>query len=206
MQSNPYKNNKTSLQQLYGRPIVTRTLCNEVKSDTKIPINIQIAKQNLQNLKISLSRTPQRLNSLYMLNTDLCRALGIEGQSASSYGGFVIDCFECSIRVSNHNSNAHTYDIDLNNNISLKIRPKGNKNSFIPSENVTLEEFTYFDSMINQDKNLVLDIIDSLIGYLSTGEYVDESGLVKNNYSPDLKPYLIKEFNKHYSVKKMRII
>ena len=41
-----YKKNKTSLQQLYGRPIVTRTLCNEVKSDVKIQINPQTAKQN----------------------------------------------------------------------------------------------------------------------------------------------------------------
>lgn len=179
------KNKKTSSQKLYGRPIVTRTLCNEAKFDTKIQINPNVAKQNLYNLKINLSKNPQRLNSLSMLNTDICRALGIENQMASHYGGFNIDGFECSIRVSNHNSNANTYEINLNNNISLKIRPKGSKNSFIPSSNVTLEEFTYFDYMIQQDKDLVLDIIDSLIGYLTTGEYVDESGLAKKNYSPD---------------------
>ena len=51
MLNNLYKKNKTSLQQEYGRPKVTRALCNEVKSNAKIQINPQIAKQNLQNLK-----------------------------------------------------------------------------------------------------------------------------------------------------------
>lgn len=122
-----------------------------------------------------------------MLNTDICSALGIASQTASHYGSFKIDGFEYTIRVSNHNSNANTYNITLGNNISLKIRPKDSKNSFIPSRNATVEEFTYFDSMIQQDNNLVYDIIDSIMGYLSTGEYIDESGLAKKNYSPNLQ-------------------
>lgn len=187
MLDNICKNKKVSLQELYGRPQATQTLCNETKSDTKIVINPNTAKQNLQNLKVQLSNNIKRLCSLKFLYNDICNALGINSSSPSHYGGFNIDGFECSIRVSNHNSNANTYEFNLNNNISLKIRPKGNINSFISSENVTLEEFTYFDYMIQQDKNLVLDIIDSLIGYLSTGEYVDESGLAKKNYSPDLQ-------------------
>lgn len=181
------KKKKVPLQELYGRPQATQTLCNETNSNTKIAINPNTAKQNLQNLKVQLSKNAKRLSTLKFLYNDICNALGINSSSPSHYGGFIIDGVECSIRVSNHNSNANTYEINLNNNISLKIRPKGNKNSFKSSENVTLEEFTYFDYMIQQDKNLVLDIIDSLIGYLTTGEYVDESGLAKKNYSPDLQ-------------------
>ena len=71
MPNNLHKKNKVSLQQEYGRPIVTRALCNETNSDTKVQINSNIAKQNLQNLEVSLSKTPERLKSLRMLNTDL---------------------------------------------------------------------------------------------------------------------------------------
>ena len=88
MLSNRYKKNKTSLQQLYGRPIVTRTLCNEVKSDTKIPINPQPAKQNLQSLKKDLSNNPLRLKTLKGLNTDICDALGIDNNNASKVWRF----------------------------------------------------------------------------------------------------------------------
>lgn len=181
------KNKKASLQQLYGRRHVTRTLCNETNSNTKIAINPNTAKQNLQNLKNEIKNNPNRLKSLKFLYTDICNALGIEGLSSSHYGGFNIDGFECSIRVSNHNSNANSYEFDLNNNISIKIRPRTSPNRFIPSNIVTLEEFVYYDYMLARDRQLVLDIIDSLIGYLSTGEYVDESGLAKKNYSPDLQ-------------------
>ena len=55
MLDNICKNKKVSLQELYGRPQATQTLCNETKSDTKIVINPNTAKQNLQNLKVQLS-------------------------------------------------------------------------------------------------------------------------------------------------------
>lgn len=181
------KKNLIPLQELYGRRNVTKTLCNETKSDTKIKINVQTAKQNLQNLKLNLSKNRQRLKSLKYLYTDICTALGIDSKSPSHYGSFNINGVECSIRVSNHNSNANTYEISLNNNISLKIRPKTSHNSFKQSNNVTLEEFVYFDYMLKNDGNLVINIIDSIIDYLDTGEYIDKSGVAKKNYSPDFQ-------------------
>ncbi len=180
------KNKKTSLQQEYGRPIVTKALCNEANSNTKIQINPNRAKQNLQDIKNLISRNPNRLCSLRGLYTNICEALGINGVSASHYGCFIVNGEACSIRISNHNSNANTYGCNFGNNISLKVRPRNDKNRFVSSENVTLEEFVYFDYMISKDRQLVLDIIDSIIEYLSTGEFIDKSQLAKKNYSPDL--------------------
>lgn len=130
---------------------------------------------------------PERLKSLRNLYTDICNSLGINGLTSSHYGGFVVNGVECSIRVSNHNANAHTYEIDLNNNISIKIRPRINQQRFIPSQNATVEEFVYFDYMISHNENLICDIIDSIIDYLTTGEFLDKSGQAKKNYSPDFQ-------------------
>ena len=92
-----------------GRPKVTCT--SPSNGAAKIQINPQSAITNLQQLLLKYNNQ----NSLKGLKTDIRGALGLpEKEGASDYGAFVIGnngaSKECSIRISNHNANAGTYE------------------------------------------------------------------------------------------------
>ena len=51
-----------------------------------------------------------------------------------------------SLRITNHQANANTYiehNANYEYNLSIVIRRKARKNTFIPNDNVVLDEFVY---------------------------------------------------------------
>lgn len=164
------------------------TLC--LNAHTNIRINVNLSIQNLQNLKDILQRT-NRIESLFGLYTDINYSLGMSGNNTSHYGIFSVrrktgSIQFCTLRISNHNSKAETYlgQDKSNKNISIVIRTKADKNKFQPSSKINLIEYCYFNNLIKKCPDLVIKIIDSILGYLSTGEFVDLSGVAKRNVSP----------------------
>ena len=176
---------ETFEQQPYGGPNITdtKTLCSNV-SKTNVQITPQIAIENLQNLEKQIQKNTNRQKSLKYLYNDINDALGINNPNPSHYGEFVANHNNCTIRVSNHNAHASNYDPNNKTNISIKIRPHKNNNKFQASTDVFLKEFVYYDFMLKNDPNLVSEIIDSIIQYLSTGNFVDKSGIAYKNESP----------------------
>ena len=120
----------TFKQKPYGGPNKTdsTTLCPNVPL-ANIQINPQTAIRNLQNLKINIQNAPSRQKSLKFLYSDINDALG-NGTKPSHYGEFITNQKDCTIRVSNHNAHASNYPTNDNTNISIKIRPNKNGNTF----------------------------------------------------------------------------
>ena len=176
---------ETFEQQPYGGPNITdtKTLCSNV-SKTNVQITPQIAIENLQNLEKQIQKNTNRQKSLKYLYNDINDALGINNPNPSHYGEFVANHNNCTIRVSSHNAHASIYDPNNKTTISIKIRPHKNNNKFQASTDVFLKEFVYYDFMLKNDPNLVFEIIDSIIQYLSTGNFVDKSGIAYKNESP----------------------
>lgn len=119
--TNKNKAIQTSSSKLGSLTTGTSTSCSN--GNAKIQINTELAIQNLQLLK---QKKYTNVKSVRQLGTDICNGLGIPPQKASKYGYFVIGQTEYTIRVSNHNANCDTFaeQGELNNNISIKIRPQ----------------------------------------------------------------------------------
>lgn len=119
--------------------------------------------------------------------TDLSSAFGIEKENASEYVSIVAqNGTEFTIRISNHNANAKTFEenSEPENNISITIKSKNTKNSFYGSPNVNLIEFVYFKEDIqSSDANILQQITESLADMLTTATYVDKTGIAKINTS-----------------------
>jgi|GEM_PF-3215048 len=159
----------------------TKTLRSNVC--TNIVINSESAIENLKNLKLSIEQSPERMKSLRGLYNDLVDSIGINNSKSSHYGIFYIDGNTYTLRISNHNAKAKHYKTRFNN-ISIKVRPHKNQNTFEAADGIFLKEFAYFDYMIVESPRLVIDIINSLITYLATGIYEDKSGKALINISP----------------------
>jgi hypothetical protein len=179
---------KATKPHIYGSPKIGHSTLGQV-AVANIRIFPIAAKTKLVKLKEYLEKY-DKLSSLKGLYTGVNDALGILSKHASNYGIFRLDNNisnnQYTIRVSNHNASAINYcGQDPNNvNISIMIRSKKRKNSFSASQEVHLIEYVYYDELIKSCPDLVIKIIDSIIGYLSTGEYVDLSGVAKRNVSP----------------------
>ena len=122
--------------------------------------------------------------------TDLRTALGIPNtKGASKYGVVKNEAFIASISLTNHNSNAQTYiDAGANYpyNLRLLIRKRYRKNTFKPNNDVILDEYVYFggDLVKCTVGNPFQLIIKSIINFLHTGEYIDNTGVARKNTSP----------------------
>jgi hypothetical protein len=175
---------KATNPHIYGSSKIEHFTLGKV-ANTNLCINIDNARDNLLKLKSTLPNG-QRLESLRGLYTDINDALGINSKYQSHYGIFNIERATCTIRVSNHNASAKNYcgQDPSNVNISIMIRSKKRKNSFSASPEIHLVEYVYYDDLIKKCPDLVIKIIDSILGYLSTGEIVDLSGVAKRNVSP----------------------
>lgn len=60
-------------------------------------------------------------------------------------------------------------------------------NTFIPNEKVILDEYVYYGKNISKIENPLSQIINSIIGFLQNGKYVDTTGVAFKNSSPQTR-------------------
>lgn len=168
--------------------------------DTKVQINTEEAISKLQIL-LKEYEGVQDLSKLY---TNICVALNIypskEEQAEykantppSRYGVFEMDIDTksktFSIRVSNHSANCSNYveqDSNMDFNLSIVLNNKRvNRKKFEPDDRVCAKEYIYRGYKVKNVKCPALQILTSLITYLSTGIYVDTTGVAIVKTSPE---------------------
>ncbi|MBR4217601.1 MAG: hypothetical protein IKR71_00960 [Bacteroidales bacterium] len=157
-----------------------------------IQINCEIATANLKKL----INKYVGVTDPYGFLTNLRNALGIPNtKGASKYGVVTIykedgSVLQVSIRITNHNSNAETYITHNANypyNLSILVRKKFKKNTFIHHNDVRLDEFVYYGKRLQKVKNPLTQIIYGIIEFLETGLYRDKTGIAFINTSPSIK-------------------
>jgi hypothetical protein len=162
---------------------------SRTNGDTNIQIKSDIAIPKLKKL----AQDYEGINNTYGFLTDLRNALGIPNtQGASKYGEVVIpkgdgNMLKASLRITNHNSNAETYithNANYEYNLSILVRKNYNDNNFKSHDDVILDEFVYYGKRLNKLKSPLSQIINSIIGFLEKGIYVDSTGVAFKNTSP----------------------
>ena len=121
---------------------------------------------------------------------DLWLALGLHNQGGNKKGGkpsrYALYQLQdgtklsISIRASAHNANANKYvehppvpDI----NLSIVLQKKMRKNQFKSNPSVNIGEYVYVNQKIQNVESPLSQIANSLIGFLSNGEYNDTTGV-----------------------------
>lgn len=187
-------NKKVAYAILERRTKSTTTSC--INDDANIEINAETAIAKLENLKKKFSGK----NTIRGLYTELREALGFptntnndssnnnSDNDVSQYGFVNIDGKLISLRLSNHNTNADTYieqDRNYSYNLSIVVSNRWKQNRFNPNDEVLLDEYVYYGYRIKDADNPLVKIIDSIIGYLKTGEYKNTLGDIPfHNVSP----------------------
>ena len=137
------------------------------------------------------------INSVRGFLTDLWDALGMtvpstaqqKGGNPSRYAVYNIGIETIvTIRASAHNADALNYvkdgNINGDSNLSIVLQKRNRKNTFKATDDVDLEEYVYVDSRIASVKNPLSQIAESLVDYLTTGNYVDTTGVAIPHRSP----------------------
>lgn len=165
---------------------------SQTYGNAKVQINSEIAIPKLQKL----AETYLGVSDPHRFLTDLRVALGIpDSQGASKYGVVSIpkedgSILQASLRVTNHQANANTYidhDANYKYNLSIVVRRKQRKNTFIPNENVILDEYVYYGTKIQGIENPLTQIVNGIIVFLQSGEYKDTTGVAFKNQSVESK-------------------
>lgn len=165
---------------------------SQTNGDAKVQINSEIAIPKLQKL----AETYFGVSDPHRFLTDLRVALGIpDSQGASKYGVVSIpkedgSILQASLRVTNHQANANTYidhDANYKYNLSIVVRRKQRKNTFIPNENVILDEYVYYGTKMQNVENPLTQIVNGIIVFLQSGEYKDTTGIAFKNQSVESK-------------------
>ena len=165
---------------------------SQTNGDAKVQINSEIAIPKLQKL----AETYFGVSDPHRFLTDLRVALGIpDSQGASKYGVVSIpkedgSILQASLRVTNHQVNANTYidhDANYKYNLSIVVRRKQRKNTFIPNENVILDEYVYYGTKMQGIENPLTQIVNGIIVFLQSGEYKDTTGVAFKNQSVESK-------------------
>lgn len=165
---------------------------SQTNGDAKVQINSEIAIPKLQKL----AETYFGVSDPHRFLTDLRVALGIpDSQGASKYGVVSIpkedgSILQASLRVTNHQANANTYidhDANYKYNLSIVVRRKQRKNTFIPNENVILDEYVYYGTKMQGIENPLTQIVNGIIVFLQSGEYKDTTGVAFKNQSVESK-------------------
>lgn len=142
---------------------------------------------------------------------DLRIALGIpNAKRVSKYGEIVVpkddgSILKASLRITNHQANAGQHiknNANYDYNLSIVVRRRARKNTFIPHNDVKLDEYVYYGKNISKVENPLTQIINSIIRFLQTGVYKDTTGVALKNTSPTNEN---KEYKTNKDMKKNRI-
>ena len=162
---------------------------SQTNGDAKIQINVETATQSLRKI----AQKYIGVSNPYGFLTDLRNALGIPNtQGASKYGEVTIpkddgSVLQASLRITNHQANAETYitrNANYEYNLSIVVRKTRRRNTFKPHDDVRLDEFVYYGKNIAQVENPLTQIVNSIIGFLQNGDYIDTTRVALMNTSP----------------------
>lgn len=119
---------------------------------------------------------------------DVRKALGFpEGGKPSKYGFVKVGSKLISVRLSDHNVKAKNYlrfDSNFQYNISIVINRKKIKKTFSPNDDVILDEYVYLGRRLKKIEGALVKILDSIIGFLKKGIFIDETDVALHNSSP----------------------
>ena len=187
---------------------------SQTNGDAKIQINVETAIPKLEKL----AQKYIGISNPYGFLTDLRTALGIPNkQGASKYGEVTIprndgSVLQASLRITNHQANAGTYithNANCEYNLSIVVRKTRRRNTFKPHDDVRLDEFVYYGKNIAQVENPLTQIVNSIIGFLQNGDYIDTTGVALPNTSPqtnnDNNNQNIKTENRNMNKKLIRL-
>ena len=139
-------------------------------------------QKNLDATKEIYRKSPNKTKGFI---TDVSKALGLKQHEASQYGTFeTSDGKRFTIRISNHNTRATTFDENgEHEGISIVIS-RGRNKGIRDKENTNAHVVEYFYSkkdIETADGKPLADIIESLKDTVVTGEYKDKTGLAKRD-------------------------
>lgn len=181
------RNVKRRKSYLNQRPRRTKSTCASSPFDcAKVVRNTETAKQNIEKL----AEKYKGINNVEGFLNDLWLALGLYNQGGNKKGGkpsrYALYQLQdgtklsISIRASAHNANANKYvehhpvpDI----NLSIVLQKKMRKNQFKSNPSVNIGEYVYVNQKIQNVESPLSQIANSLIGFLSNGEYNDTTGV-----------------------------
>lgn len=180
---------------------------SQTNGTANVRINSEIAIPKLQELA---HRYIGIIDAKGFLD-DLRIALGIpNAKRVSKYGEIVVpkddgSILKASLRITNHQANAGQHiknNANYEYNLSIVVRRRARKNTFIPHNDVKLDEYVYYGKNISKVENPLTQIINSIIGFLQTGVYKDTTGVALKNTSPTNEN---KEYKTNKGMKKNRI-
>lgn len=181
------RNIKGRTSYLNQRPRRTKSTCASSPFDSaKVVRNTETAKRNLEKL----AEKYKGINNVEGFLNDLWLALGLHNQGGNKKGAkpsrYALYQLQdgtklsISIRASAHNANANKYvehppvpDI----NLSIVLQKKMRKNQFKSNPSVNIGEYVYVNQKIQNVESPLSQIANSLIGFLSNGEYNDTTGV-----------------------------
>lgn len=165
---------------------------SQTNGSTKIHIDSKTAIPKLKNL----ANKCNGVSDPYGFLTDLRETLGIpDSEGVSKYGVVSIpkedgSILQASLRITNHQANANTYidhNANYNYNLSIVVKRKPRRNTFIPNEKVILDEFVYYGTKIQNVDSPLTQIVNGIINFLQNGKYIDTTGVALKNQSVKAK-------------------
>ena len=137
-------------------------------------------QKNLDETKSYYEKSPNKTRGFI---TDVSKSLGLTQHEASQYGTFVTkDGKRFTLRISNHNTRATTFDENGENEGVSIVISRGRNNGIRDKENTRAHvvEFFYPKKAIERAEGKPLvSIIESIKETLDTGIYKDKTGLAK---------------------------
>ena len=167
---------------------------NEARLDDLHPANGDHAAKVAQKLETAKSALMQIARSYKTVRdprgfiTSLKNGLSmIGGVSSSGYRSFELkDGRILTLRVSNHNINSENAQDEPV--VSIVIKSRASRNSFVPAIGKTVDEYVYMKEEIRKaDADTLSEIAIGLAELLDTGIYIDRTGLARENHSPEGK-------------------
>lgn len=162
---------------------------SDAEHEAKVAKKIGIAQSGLKEVARKYSAT----NDPKQFLTDLKIGLGIETTKGSSgYQSFELsDGRAITVRVSNHNANSEYSNEPM---ISIVVKRRQSPNTFRQAEGHEVHEYVYFRDELQKAPTGTLSVIaESLSDMLNSGQYVDRTGLARENHS-DLRFRDVEDF------------
>lgn len=167
-----------------GSEVRLNAITNPATNHTaKVMEKLEIAKAGLYQVAEAYRDT----NNPKRFLTDLSRSMDlIVGQGGSGYRSFELkDGRVMTIRVSNHNANS---EYAKEPTVSIVVKRRQTPNTFRTSEKSEVHEYVYFrDELQKAPAGTLSSIAESISELLDTGEYIDRTGLARENHSPETK-------------------